>query len=260
MKLTTLGGSAAGTGTLQGCSSYLVESDDTSIVLDMGPGTLQQLRAHVDYRELDGIVISHLHADHIADLVALRFTLSYNPIPASAPIPLYLPPEGIATLRRIAQAFETPESGLEWFSSVLDIQEYDPDGSVEIGDLTCTFHPTVHFVPCWAIRVHPKDNSGDLFYTADTGPSADLVPFGTGARVVLAESAERGGRDMPYEQRGHLLPREAAKIATDVGAKTLVMTHIWEELDTDEVMGAAGHDYHGTLLRAVPGLEVRWRS
>lgn len=260
MKLTTLGGSAAGTGTLQGCSSYLVESETTTLLLDLGSGTLQQLRAHTDYRTLDGIVISHLHADHIADIVALRFTLSYNPVPPPAPIPLYLPPDGISMLRRIAQAFESPDSGLEWFTDVLAIREYDPRGSVQVGDLTCTFQPTVHFVPCWAIRVSARDEDGDLLYTADTGPAANLGAFAAGAAVVIAEAAESSPDALPYERRGHLTPGEAGRIASDADAHTLVLTHIWEEHGIEDVMRAAQRQFRGTLLRAVPGLEVRWRS
>lgn len=258
MKLTTLGGSAAGTGTRQGCSSYLVQTDATSLVLDLGPGTLQELRAHVDYRDLDGIVISHLHADHILDLVALRFTLSYNPISAPGPIPLHMPPDGVATLERIAQAFDTHESGLDWFGSVFEIHQYDPEEPVEVGDIMCTFQPTVHFVPCWAIRVHAEGKSGDLFYTADTGPAADLVPFGKGCAAVIAESAHLTEPDMPFEKRGHLTPQEAAQLAVDTGAHTLVLTHIFEEHGIEKVMQAAHDVFPGTLLRAVPGLNVRW--
>lgn len=260
MKLTTIGGSAAGTGTLQGCSSYLVQTDSTSLVLDLGPGTLQQLRAHVDYRTVDGIVISHLHADHIADVVALRYTLSYNPVPPPGPVPLWLPPDGKATLRRIAQAFDSPDSGLEWFTDVLDIGEFDPKGSVTIGDLTCTFTPTIHFVPCWAIRVHPADNCGDLFYTADTGPAADLTEFASGSRAVIAEAADTGDTGMVFEERGHMSASEAAQLATDIGAETLVLTHVFEEHDLERLMRSAEDVFKGTLLRAVPGLGVRWSS
>ena len=260
MRLTTLGGSAAGIGTRQGCSSYLVRSDTTAIVLDMGPGTLAELRAQIDYRLLDGIVISHLHVDHILDLIELRFTLAYNPIPPERPIPLFLPPDGISTLRRIAQAFESPESGLEWFTGVFDVHEYDPNGLVEIGDLTCSFAETVHFVPCWSIRVVAPGEAGDLFYTADTGPSADLVPAARGAAVVIAEAADKSVPDMPWEERGHLTPAEAATLARDAGARTLVLTHMWEELGTDEMMRQASEQFAGTLLRATPGMEVTWTS
>lgn len=260
MKLTTLGGSAAGTGTRQGCSSYLVQTDDTSLVIDLGPGTLQELRAHVDHRTIDGIVISHLHADHIADIVALRFTLSYNPVPVSRPIPIWLPPDGTAMLRRIAQAFDSPDSGLEWFTDVLEVNEYDPAGTVTIGDLTCSFCPTVHFVPCWAIRVHPSDESGDLLYTADTGPAANLTPFGAGARVIIAEAAESGRGGLSFEQRGHLTSVEAAELATRVGARALVLSHMFEEHDPEALLRAAEGVYSGILMRATPGMSLRWKS
>lgn len=260
MKLTTLGGSAAGIGTRQGCSSYLVRSDSTAIVLDMGPGTLAELRAQIDYRQLDGIVISHLHVDHILDLIELRFTLAYNPIPPERPIPLFLPPDGISTLRRIAQAFESPESGLEWFTGVFDVHEYDPNGLVEVGDLTCSFAETVHFVPCWSIRVIAPGDAGDLFYTADTGPSADLVPAARGAAVVIAEAADNSAADTPLDERGHLTPAEAAILAREAGARMLVLTHLWEELGTDDMMRQASEQFPGTLLRATPGMEVTWTS
>jgi ribonuclease BN (tRNA processing enzyme) len=65
---------------------------------------------------------------------------------------------------------------------------------------------------------------------------------------------------MPFEERGHLTPEEAAKLASGAGAHTLVLTHIWEEHDTEKVMRRAQDHFAGTLLRATPGMEVRWRS
>ena len=65
MKLTVLGGSAAGGNTGIGCSGLLVQEADTSLVIDLGPGTLLELRKHVDYRVISAIIISHYHLDHI---------------------------------------------------------------------------------------------------------------------------------------------------------------------------------------------------
>lgn len=259
MKLTVLGGSSANPGTRQGCSSYLVQSDNTRLLLDIGPDTLLELRAHTDYRELDGIVVSHLHADHILDLVALRFALAHNPIPASNLIPLFLPPHGEEMLTRLAHAFESANAGIGWFSEYFDISEYDPEGPIRIGDLTCAFAPTVHYVPCWAIRVHPDDDSGDLLYTADTGPSADLSRIGMGAHVLLAEGTATEDSDEPYEERGHLTPAEAGDLATTLGAHTLVLTHIWEENDPAQSIREATTTFHGSVVRATPGVEVAWR-
>lgn len=258
MKLTTLGGSAAGVGTGQGCSSYLLQSDAASMVLDLGPNTLLELRKHTDYRRLDGIVISHLHVDHILDLVALRFTLNYNPMAAPAPISLYLPPNGVAMLERIADAFEGPGTGIEWFTGVFDVQEYDPSASVTVNDLTCTFHPTVHFIPCWAIRIQDDEGTGGLLYTADTGPAADLVDFGKGSSVVVAEGAGLANDATPFEDRGHLTPEEAGDLATRIGTHTLVLTHLWEERDPAKSVQRVGNTFDGAVLRATPGLEVAW--
>ncbi len=94
MRLTILGGSAASPNTGMGGSGLLVESGRTRLVLDLGPGTLQELRRHTDFRTLDAVVISHMHVDHVLDLLSLRHALAYNPIPAPVPVPVYLPPGG----------------------------------------------------------------------------------------------------------------------------------------------------------------------
>jgi ribonuclease BN (tRNA processing enzyme) len=56
----------AGAAPLQGaCSSYLVSHAGTRVLLDCGPGTLERLWRHGVLGELDAIVISHMHADHV---------------------------------------------------------------------------------------------------------------------------------------------------------------------------------------------------
>ena len=51
------------------CSGYLIEEDDTCLLLDCGNGVFSKLRRFRDYVDVDAVVISHLHADHILDLV-----------------------------------------------------------------------------------------------------------------------------------------------------------------------------------------------
>ncbi|MBA3276014.1 MAG: MBL fold metallo-hydrolase [Chloroflexia bacterium] len=258
--LTVLGGSAASVGTGQGCSGYLVASGKTSLVLDLGPGTLLELRKHADFRQLDGIVLSHLHDDHMLDLIALRFSLAYNPVKPLRRTPLWLPPGGIEFFDRLAGVFSADEDPDNFFRGVFDIVEYDPDGHVQIGDLTLSFAPTVHFIRCWAIRAHPADDSGDLLYTADTGPAADLAGFATGAHIVLAEATtpedQRG--DTPHATRGHLSASEAANLAQDASAAILVLTHMFEE-DVPLAMATVAHDiFSGEVVLAQPGVRVTW--
>lgn len=256
MELTVLGGSAAGPNPGQGCSGYLVHSGPTRVVLDLGPGTLHELRKHADFRTLDGIVISHLHVDHWLDLLALRFALAYNPVPPPGPIPLWLPPGGLGLLNRLAGAIANPAQASAYFSG-FDVREFDPTGEISIGDIRLRFQPTVHYVPCWAIRVS-NGRDGDLFYTADTGPAANLADFALDSSVVVAEGTAQIDSIEDSATRGHLTPAEAALLARRANAKVLVLSHLWAENDPFAAVTACQVVFGASVELAVPGLTIRW--
>lgn len=257
MKLTVLGGSAAGENPGQGCAGYYVEAGSARLVLDLGPGTFQELRLQTDFRTLDGVVISHFHLDHVLDLGALRFALAYNPVSPLRPTPLWLPPGGRDFLHRFASAFEDEEREGDFFGSVFDVAEYDPAQPLRLGDATLTFTPTVHYVPGWAIRVAAGDAPA-LVYTSDTGPSANLAGFAAGAGLLVAESTLLSPSQEPFEQRGHLTAAEAAEIARAAQAERLLLTHMWAELGFDNYAAEAARVYRGPVELAKPGLIVEW--
>jgi ribonuclease BN (tRNA processing enzyme) len=258
--LTVLGGGAASVGTGQGCSGYLVSTEATRIVLDLGPGTLTELRKHTDFRSLHGIVVSHLHVDHMLDLIALRFSLAYNPVKPARPTPLWLPPGGIEFFDRLGGVFSTYGDPAGFFTDVFDIAEYDPDTQLQIGDVAMSFAPTVHFVPCWAIRVHPRDDSGDLVYTADTGPAADLSGLVAGAHAIVCEATTpvESSDVMPFADRGHLTVDEAVNLAQVADAAILVLTHMFEEHDPPALADHARTMFSGETVLAEPGAKVSW--
>lgn len=257
-QLTVLGGSAAGVGTGAGCSGYLVTVNDTNIVLDLGPDTILQLRKHVDYRALDAIVVSHLHLDHVLDLFALRFMLAYNPIKAERKIPLYLPPHGLDFFAKAADLFASSRDDVAtYYSEFFQMQEYEPAESLAIGDVTISFTPTVHIIPCWAMRIHPEDGP-DLVYTADTGTDADLDAFVAGAAVIVAD-CEAAPTAPEHVTRGlHFNAAAAANLARTAGAQHLVLTHMWEERDPVSNAAIARETFSGRISIAAPGLTVTW--
>ena len=59
LSITVLGCSGTYAGPGGACSGYLVRSNDTSVWLDTGPGSLANLQQHVDLTSLDAIVVSH---------------------------------------------------------------------------------------------------------------------------------------------------------------------------------------------------------
>lgn len=257
-QLTVLGGSAASVGTGQGCSGYLVEVGETTIVLDLGPNTLLELRKHTDFRALDGIVISHLHMDHVLDLFALRFALAYNPIRPKQPTPLFLPPGGLTFMEKAAALWsdaavsENPD-----FFHVFQMTEYDPSQPLVIRDVSLSFAPTAHPIPCWAIRVNTPGEDDDLFYTADTGSDGDLDAIADGAAVIIADAAALEEEAEAF--RGvHLTARQAAALAERAGARHLVMAHQYEENDPAEKVTSVRDVFTGRISLATPGTTVAW--
>ena len=103
MRLTVIGKSPAFTDAGGACSGYLVEDGGTRLLVDCGNGVFGKLRAATDPFALDGVVISHVHADHVLDLVpfayALLFARGGRPFP---PLPLHVPPGAADRLHRLS--------------------------------------------------------------------------------------------------------------------------------------------------------------
>ena len=69
MRIKVLGKSPAWQDAGGACSGYLLEEGDTTLLLECGNGVFAKLREHVDYTDVDAVLVTHLHADHFVDLV-----------------------------------------------------------------------------------------------------------------------------------------------------------------------------------------------
>lgn len=254
--VTALGGASAAPNPGQGCSGYLIGDDETGLVLDMGSGTLTELLRHRALNDLDGIVISHLHVDHMLDVIALWWGWLYHVEPLRAPIPLWLPPGGSQTLRRTLATLGRPDEVERFFGDIFDAGEYDPAAEVRVGPATLSFARTAHFVPCWAVRVELPH--GVVAYTADTGLAADLTPLARGADLLIAESMLPVGSFEKSPDRGSSTPIEAAALARDARVERLMLTHFWSEQDADEALRQASRIFTGSIVVARPGVTVAW--
>ncbi|MEG0781710.1 MBL fold metallo-hydrolase, partial [Carnobacterium sp.] len=73
MKLTILGYWGGYPINNEGTSSYLVESEGYHLLIDAGSASLISLENHLDPLELDAVILSHYHHDHVADIGVLQF-------------------------------------------------------------------------------------------------------------------------------------------------------------------------------------------
>lgn len=237
MRLTVLGKSPSWQDADGACSGYLVEEDDVCLLVDCGNGVFGKLRRFRDYAEVDAVVISHLHADHFLDLVPFSYALTYAPKRQPVPIQrwpgeehprkprLICPPGSRDTFRRIVGAWGNEDL----IENAFELEEYGADDKPEVGSLQISFTQVPHFTETFAMRIESSNGGGKLAYGADSSPNQSVVEFARGADLLIMEATlprpERTG------ERGHLTPREAGEHARAAGVKSVLLTHMSDEMD-----------------------------
>lgn len=212
------------------------------MLFDLGTGAFANLREYRPYESLDAIVISHMHADHFIDVIPMRYALKYGARP-KRPMPLYLPPGGEKMLRRLVSAFAREGEG-DFLSEVFDVQTFDPSVPLRLGDATLRFAPTSHYIPTFAIRYETRDAS--LTYSADTAPDERVVQLAHECDLFLCE-ASLLRNEVEGGMRGHSSALEAAQMAQDAHARSLMLTHYSDAQSPEEMLEAARMVYGGPV-------------
>jgi len=226
------------------CSGYLVSSGETRIWVDAGSGTLGPLQRHVRLDELDAIWISHLHADHSADLLTAYYGALYADIQLSAPIPLYGPP-GIAD--RLA-GFLTNTPDRSPIESAFAVTELYDGHQAAIGALRLTSRAVSHDIPAFAVRIEAAGRS--LVYSGDTAPCPNLTELAAGCDVLLCE-AESAQAPAEGEQVHHT-PENTGDTASAAGVSRLIVTHVGRFLTPQQAVARASARFDGPVDYAAP--------
>ena len=219
LRLTVLGCSTAVPHPATPAAGYLVDWEGTALLLDVGQGVVRRLANVLDPRQLAGVFVGHMHADHYLDLAGLRYLFPWGDT-ATTRLPVYLPPGGSPRLEALAAAISERPG---FFDAAFVVDEYDPGGVLEVGPLRVRFHRGRHYVPAWGMSVEAPDGAS-LVYTGDTGPSDSMVGFAHGADILLVEAAlDRASDDDP--ERGHLTADEAIDLARQAEARAALLVH-----------------------------------
>ncbi|MGW0732206.1 MBL fold metallo-hydrolase [Streptomyces sp. NPDC002851] len=245
LRLTVLGSSTPYASVDNPCSGYLVSSGDTRVWMDAGSGTLAQLQRHVRLDEVDAIWISHLHADHSADLLTAYYAALFADIRLATPIPLYGPP-GIAD--RLAH-FLTNSATRSPVESAFAVHELRDGHQARVGALTLTSRAVDHGIPAFAVRIEAEGRS--LVYSGDTAPCANLTQLAEGCDALLCE-AESAQAPTEGEQVHHT-PENTGDTATAARARRLIVTHVGRFLTPHEAVARASARFKGPVDYAAAG-------
>lgn len=263
MKLTIIGCHGAYPVKNGATSGYLLEEGDTRVLLDCGSGVLSRLQNVIDLKELNGVVLTHYHPDHCADLGCLQYAVMLD----------------VITGRR-KKGFAAWGPGNEdrlSYEQYCQGYSYVEQSYFQIGELEFEVNLNQHEIPSYAIKARrksedkPRDISrgisrgisrdkseyrseGVLVYSGDTNYYNGLAEFAGKADLLLCEASlyarQRG------DVWGHMCSSEAGELAAKAEVSGLCLTHFPHYGDIRNLQSEAENVYKGNIILAEPGMSL----
>ncbi|MEF3307832.1 MBL fold metallo-hydrolase [Paenibacillus sp. GYB004] len=242
MNLTVIGCWGAYPEKNEATSGYLVECEGSHILLDCGSGVLSRLQNHCALEQLDAVVLTHMHADHMADVYSLEFAILIlmQIGRRSKPLDMYVNEKELGSL-----AFEYPD--------YVRVHPVRAGEERTIGHVRLQFSETVHEIPSLAVKLTSREGR-TLVYSGDTGYCQAIIDLARSADVLMIESSFydfQAGR-----MKGHLTAGEAGKIAALAGVGQTILTHFPHYGDLNQLVLEASRHYAGQIRLAYGGMQI----
>lgn len=201
-------------------SSILIQSENTTIVVDSGPDFRQQmLRENV--KKLDAVLFTHSHKDHIAGLDDVR---AYNYF-QQKPMQVYGTEH---TLQRVTEEFnyafaEHKYPGIPSINlNTIDEEQFT------IGDIK------IQPVPVWHLHMPVMGfRFGDFTYVTDANRIDESSKEKIKGSKILVINALRKQKHI-----SHFTLDEACELADESGAEQTYFTHISHQLGLNDLINA----------------------
>ncbi len=210
-----------------------------NLLLDCGAGTVNKLNKLNLINNIDTILITHLHKDHINDIFKLISFL--NIASEGKTINIFSPPG----LNKILNVYKT-HLGLssKYFINIDKIKVNE--GIIEninINDKLVSSYKMDHRVINYGYLI--KSNNIKLFYSGDTRKYK--IPK-LSVDYLIHESTGLEKHKKIIKKVGHSTAKDAALTANEMGATTLFLTHInnWLNKDVD-ILEEAQKYFNGNI-------------
>ena len=224
MKLTVLGSGGIFPDPQRGGPAYLLSHHDNHLLLDAGPGALRALvKAGVALDDIDGVCITHQHADHTSELFLIldleRYRLRNRPL-------------WFAGTKIIDQliSFHRTWGREQQYDIPFPLERLLLPGSGTIGPFKIEARKVPHTKNSIGLRITAGDRI--VVYPGDCGPGKEVIQLAQDADLLILECTMPSGSPTP----SHLTPEDAADVAQKSGAKKLVLSHFPPTADVDEAV------------------------
>ncbi len=239
MKLTPIGIWGGYPKANSATSSFLLKYEGFNCLIDCGSGVLSSLQNYLSLEQLDAVVLTHYHADHIADIGSLQYSrvIQYYLQESPKTLPIYGHSKDVEQFTKLSYKEQTIGIPI------------DEGQTIQIGPFTVTFCQTNHPVYCLAVKFSIQERS--IIFTADTAWHEPLITFSKGADLLVSEANL-------YEEHigvspGHMGGSEAGRLANLAEVDQLLLTHLPLHGDVTNILKAAQTEFAGRAEIAVVG-------
>lgn len=239
--VTFLGTAAALPGKYRNVSSTLVDWGTAALLLDCGEGTYGQLVRKFGpggtegiLNRLTAILISHLHADHQLGvpgiLERLRRRQSDRPLILVAPsrYRLFLEELGQCVFIGTGFTFIPTESIVanEGDTTVDAISGGGGGEEAALDPFWVQAVPVIHCPHAYGYVVTHRTSAIKVTFSGDTRPCERLARAGAASHILIHEATFGDGHEQEALEKRHCTVREALDVATLMGARHTLLTHI----------------------------------
>ncbi len=239
----------------------LIRSEGATILVDAGRGVMQRLsQIGVPTAELDAILITHLHSDHLVGLPDLLLT-GWVVERRTRPLQVYGPPGTRDMLEKLEAAFSfdidirSAEAGLDRKGASVSVTEIETGFSLDLGNLVVTAFDVDHSPvrPALGFRFDAGELSVGL--SGDTRYSPSLIAALQGVDLVVHEVV--GASSDVLERRPslprvlhHTRPAELARVLTATSPRLAVLTHLVlvGDYDPGQLVPEIQRDWNGPVV------------
>jgi ribonuclease BN (tRNA processing enzyme) len=233
-----------GTGTCvpaleRGSSAYLLRAEKTTILIDIGPSAVSRvLESGCTIDDVDVIVLTHFHVDHVVDLATFLFASNYGNQPRHKPLTLVGGVSFPTFYKRLLRVY--PSIGPKTYAIKVETVS---KGSLKLGDVSIETVRTKHNRESIGVRVTEKGRSAT--FSGDTDYSANLIALAKATNVLVIECS------FPQRKvKGHLNLDFVGKITKRAFPERVILSHLYPEWN----------DYRGVIhapyVLGIDGLEV----
>ncbi len=241
-RLTVIGSGTCVPSARRGSPGLLIQTQESSFLVDCGPGTMGRLaKIGIGPEKIDALFQTHIHPDHISDLVAFLFANNYGQPVRTADLSIIGAPglgEFIGKLQGIY------EHWLEAKNYKLQLLEAT-GGPIELQGISINTSPVKHSKLSMAYRFTDREGKS-IVVSGDTDYCRELVDLAQGADLLVLECSHPDA----LKVEGHLSPRYAGIIAREAECNKLVLTHFYPQCDDADILGECRREFSGEIFLA----------